>query len=411
MTAVYNKKINVFEVNPEKKKSKKKTIILFVFLCIFLVATLCEKVVFADDESGTEQLLANVETQLNDLDFSQIEESIDSLDGEIELFEGSFKDKVSGIISGEYFNDYSSIFSAVTGILFDQLLSLLPIFMTIVAVAILFNILSNMKNEKLAGVDNIVYFASFAVIVLLLAGVIAKVSTTTLTTISSMKSQMDAIFPILLTLLTAVGGVASVGVYKPVVAILSSGVVTIVKGVLFPIFVFAFILLIIGNLSPNTKLSKFSSFLSSCFKWIVGFVFTLFSAFLAIQGISAGKYDGVSIKATKFAVKSYVPILGGYLSDGMDFIILSSLLIKNAIGVGGLFIIFMTIISPVIKIVVLKLGLQLTAAVMEPIGDSHISNFVNDCAKILIYPLVIILATGFMYLLSIGLIMCTANVL
>jgi len=94
----------------------------------------------------------------------------------------------------------------------------------------------------------------------------------------------------------------------------------------------------------------------------------------------------------------------------MDFIVLSSILIKNAVGVGGLLLIFMTIISPLIMIVVLKLGLQLTAAVVEPIGDSRISNFINDCAKILIYPIVIILATGFMYLLSVGLIMCTANV-
>jgi len=181
--------------------------------------------------------------------------------------------------------------------------------MTIIAVAILFNILTNIKNEKLSGMDNIVYFASYAVIILLMAGVIAKVSTTTLSTILSIKSQMDVIFPILLTLLTAVGGVASVGVYKPIVAILSRGVVGIVKGVLFPIFIFAFVFLIIGNLSPNMKLNKFSSFLSSCFKWIVGFVFTLFGAFLTIQGISAGKYDGVSIKATKFAIKSYIPIL------------------------------------------------------------------------------------------------------
>ena len=394
-----------------EKKSHKKQIIFVVLILVLIALLLSQKTIFADSNTGEKELLSSIKDQMANLDFSNIEDSIASLDTDMNLFEGSFKDKVSAILSGEYFNNYSSVFSAVIGILFDNLKSLLPLFMTIMAVAILFNILSNIRHEKMASIDNIVYFASYAIIMLLMAGVITKVSTMTLSTISTMKNQMDAIFPILLTLLTAVGGIASVGVYKPVVAILSSGVVGIVKGVLFPIFVLSFVFLIIGNLSPNAKLNKFSSFLSSCFKWIVGFVFTLFGAFLAIQGISAGKYDGVSIKATKFAVKSYVPILGGYLSDGMDFIVLSSILIKNAVGVAGLLLIFITIISPIIKIVVLKLGLQLTSAIIEPVGDNRISNLLNDCAKLMVYPIVIILATSFMYLLSVGLIMCTANVL
>ena len=43
----------------------------------------------------------------------------------------------------------------------------------------------------------------------------------------------------------------------------------------------------------------------------------------------AGSFDGISIRATKFAIKSYIPIIGGYLSDGLDFIVLSSILRKD----------------------------------------------------------------------------------
>jgi stage III sporulation protein AE len=225
-----------------------------------------------------------------------------------------------------------------------------------------------------------------------------------------MSSLMEAVFPILLTLLTAVGAVSSVAIYKPIVAILTGGVSILFSNILYPIFILSFIFVIISNLSSNFKLNKFNDFLSSSFKWISGFVLTIFSSFLAIQGISAGRFDSVSIKATKFAVKSYVPIIGSFISEGFEFIMLSSVLIKNAIGVGVLFLIFLTILTPIIKIILFKLGLQLVSAIIEPMGNSRLSNFTTSCSKVLVYPIVILLGVAFMFLLTVALIMCTANI-
>ena len=121
----------------------------------------------------------------------------------------------------------------------------------------------------------------------------------------------------------------------------------------------------------------------------------MFSSFLTLQGISAGRYDGISVSATKFAIKSYIPIIGGYLSDGLDFIVLSSVLIKNAIGVAGLIIIAITIISPIIELLILKFSLQFLSAILETLGDDRISNLITKCSKILLFPIVILLAVSF----------------
>ena len=150
--------------------------------------------------------------------------------------------------------------------------------------------------------------------------------------------------------------------------------------------------------------------MSSSFKWIVGLVFTLFTGFLSIQGISAGKYDSVSIKATKFAIKSYIPIIGSYISDGMDFLVLGSVLVKNTIGLVGVLILFISIITPILNMLIVKLGLQLTAGILEMTGSSKSSNFLSKCSNLLIYPIVLILGVAFMYVITISLIMCTANI-
>ena len=179
---------------------------------------------------------------------------------------------------------------------------------------------------------------------------------------------------------------------------------------LFPIFIIVFIFCILGNLTDTVKLDKFQSFLTSGFKWIVGIVFTLFAGFLSIQGITAGRYDSVSIKATKFAIKSYIPIVGSYIADGMDFLVLGSILVKNTVGLVGILIVFLTVLSPVISIVIIKLGLQFSGAVLEMCGSKKLSNFTSSCSRILIMPIVIILAIAFMYLITIAIIMCTANI-
>jgi len=104
-------------ISQKEKKSKRGKIWLCVLVLLFIsLAVVSQIVVCADNNSSEQELLENIETQINNLDFSNIEEVVSSLDADIKLFDGSFKDKVSAILSGEYFDDYSNVFSAVLGI-------------------------------------------------------------------------------------------------------------------------------------------------------------------------------------------------------------------------------------------------------------------------------------------------------
>lgn len=392
-----------------------KKLIILLAICVVGMFNIHPFIaVYADTESDLEEKLnTNIVEQIKDLNFDELDYYLAQLQKDYNFVKTtSFSDTIKQVATGNYFSEYDNVFDAVINLLFGNFKNILPLLFLIIAIAVLGSILNSLKSSSInGGVNDLIHFVCFSVVVLILVGSITHVITLTSTTLNLMGKQMEIVFPIMLTLLTAIGGVSSVGIYKPVVAILTQGVSFIFSKLLFPIFIMSFIFLIIGNLNKNMKLEKFNGFLSSTFKWVVGFVFTLFGAFLTIQGISAGKFDGISIKATKFAVKSYIPLIGGFISDGFDLILYSSVIIKNAVGVVGLFLIFGTILSPIIQILILKLGLQLVSAVLEPIGDGRIGNFASGCSKILIYPIVLILAVSFMYLLSVGLIMTTANII
>lgn len=395
--------------NNSKSKSL-KICILILLLILTLIFGFSDMSVNADTDTQDieNEISSNVKDIVDGIDFVELDSLVDGL-GTINVFDTPVKEKVLSILSGEYFSDYPSLISGIISLTFGDIRRFLPLLFTILAIGVLSNLIGEFKTDN-SSANDVVCFVTFSVLVVTILFVFKDILQLTSNTITSLSKQMQIVFPLLITMLSAVGSISSVSIYNPLVAVLTSIVNVVFEKFLYPVFIVLFLLTIVGNLTTNIKLDKLRGFLGSSFKWVVGMVFTLFAGFLSIQGISAGRFDSVSIKATKFAVKSYIPIIGSYISDGMDFLVLGSVLVKNTIGLVGIFILFLSIISPILTILALKLVLQLSSGVLEMCGNNRMSNFLSSCSKILIYPIVIILGVAFMYLITITLIMCTANI-
>lgn len=392
----------------------KKLIIILGIVFIFSMPLFSYSgVAYADtsEEELIDQIEESVNGQLEDLDLSGLESILNNLNKEqSEMFgSGTFIEKLQSILSGEFSDNAGSVWEAILGLIFDELLNFLPLIATIIAVAILSGMIGDLRGANSKSIADITHFVCYGVIIILVVSACTSILTLTSNTLQGLKNQMDVAFPILLTILTAIGGTSSVSVYQPAVALFSGTIMQIFTLVLMPLFIFSLVFTVISNLSSSVKLEKFSSFFNSLFKWITGAVFTIFMGFLIIQGITAGSLDTVSIRTAKYAIRSYIPILGGYLSEGFNVIMASSILIKNAIGASGLLLMFSSVIVPVVEIVLLMLCLKLTAGILEPLTDSRISNFISGVAKSLIMPIVLIIGVAFMYLIFMGLIICTGN--
>lgn len=389
---------------------KKKLFWVVALLFLAIVSSIGSSNVFAvssNDASIETELSQTVNSVVEGIDFSELQSLVEGLDS-INILDVSIKDKVKQILKGEYFSNYSSLFSGIMSLVFVDIREVMPLIFTILAIGILSNLLSEFKSDN--SVHEIIYFVCLSMMIITIIWVFKDVIESTSMALNSILRQMQILFPILITLLTAIGSLSTISIYNPLVAVLTTIVSVVFDKFLYPMFILMFIICILGNLTNTIKLDKFQGFLGSSFKWIVGIIFTLFAGFLSIQGITAGKYDSVGIKATKFAVKSYIPIIGSYISDGMDFIVLGSVLVKNTIGLVGILILFISIISPVITILVIKLALQFSAAILELSGSFRMSNFVSKSSSILIYPIVLIVGIAFMYIITVALIMCTANI-
>lgn len=365
----------------------------------------------AQSEFETE-LKDQVDNQLDNLDFSQVETTLTNLSAEAKkLFSAnSFKDKLVCVLNGSYTENSTSFFSAVMSIFWNGLGDYLPIMASIIAISILGGMIENLRpmtNGKSIG--NIVHFVTYGMVLIFLGTSLVQILAVTKSTLKNISVLFGGLFPILLTLLTALGGTVSAGLYQPAVGMLSNAFASLITYVLLPLFIFSTVFSLVGNLSNTVKLDKFVSFLQSSFKWIIGLCFTIFLGFISIQGVMAGSVDGLSIRTAKYAIKSYVPIVGGYVSDGFSMILASSCLIKNAVGGVGLFLLFSSVISPIVHLAIFILSLKFMAGIIQPIGDKKIAGFISDLAKSLSMLVALLVAVSFLYTIVTGLIMCSAN--
>lgn len=361
------------------------------------------------EQTAQEELETTVDEQLESLDISKLNEFFENFcDDQLGIWgQTSLIEKLQAIINGDFGSDTGTVLSVIANVLLSEVISFLPLISSIIAIAVLASLLTELKGSN-KSVGDIIHFVCFGVIIIIIMSAAVKMISLTSFVIGLIQSQMEIVFPILLTLLTALGGTVSVAVYQPAVVVLTTIVTKIFSDILLPIFIFSLVFTIISNLSPTIKLDKIAGFLTTIFKWIIGIVFTIFMGFLAIKGITAGSIDSVSFKTARYSLSTYIPIIGGYLSEGLNLILASCLLIKNAIGTCGILLLLSSVLIPILQLILFMFALKFTGAILQPLSDSRISNFITSVSKVFIMPIVMVFAVSFMYVIFIGIIMCTS---
>ena len=367
---------------------------------------------YAESSDPEKELAENVEEIVDTLDLTELEAYLATLSDEQRAVFGmsGMKSRIKAAITGDLSSDYGSFLSYIGNVLGVSVLNYLPVMAAVIAIAVAYNLLGSLRGKfAAASVQNIVYFACAALLIVLLFTQVFAAIAAVRKSVENLQKQMAMLFPVLLTLMAAVGAGSSVAVYRPGVAILSNGIAELVTAFILPAFIVSVVFTVVGNLTEGVKLGKLSDFFSSVSKWLLGTAFFLFSAFMAVQGITASVYDGVSVRTAKFALGKYVPIIGGYLSDGLNLVMSGSVLVKNAVGTTAMVLLFVSVVPVVAQILLLSLCLRFAGAVIEPLGDGRMSALVTGIGKNLTLLVSVVLAVSFLYFIFLVLIVCTGN--
>lgn len=361
--------------------------VVIVILLLVLAFTFVPVVSFADTLEDLEQEVAD---NLDKIDFSDVD---DVTGGNL----GGIGDKVMSIINGN-FDGADTFIEFLTVLLGDSLKNILPKLTAIFAIIVIMGLIRRTNGGMIsAGTNEVVNFVGVTAVLATVLALVVSSYANVYRILTQVSMLTETSMPILLTLLIANGGNVASSVCQPSMVMFSTVVIKSIQTVVLPLSVFAMAFAVVGNISQNVKVNKMSSFLSGASNWFLGCLFMVYSAFTSVQGIAAASIDGVSYRAAKFATKSYIPILGGYLADGFDIVVASTSLIKNAFGVVALLALLFMLAEPLMSVIAVNLGLQCVAAVSEPIADNRYTKILGGISKGLTFLAVLLIAVAFMF--------------
>ncbi len=368
-------------------------------LILILVVMAFPQIAYADLQ---QDLTEQVQTGLGNLDFSQVE----SIGGN---YIGNIVEKITQIINGEF--DSAQTFLDMIFALFSQnLAEILPKLISIFVILILVGLMRKTSGGFISpATDTVVSFVGRAVILVTLVSLFQDIFQQVSQILVDLSMLADTSMPILLTLIVANGSQNLSAVCQPSMVMFSSVIIGVVRNILLPLTLASTAFSFVSNLSQNVKMTKLSTFLNNASSWILGILFTVFSAFTSVQGITAASMDGVSYRMAKFTAKNYIPILGGYVSDGFDIVLASTSLIKNSFGVVLLTLVVLMVAKPFFTILTLNLGLQAVSALSEPVVEGSNVKIFSSVTKSLTFLSALLVAVAFMFAILIIVAISCAN--
>ncbi|MEZ4357622.1 MAG: stage III sporulation protein AE [Eubacteriales bacterium] len=363
------------------------------------------------DEQLEEELNNNIDSSLDSLDLSEIEDFYNE-QGNIGIFteDKDLKTLISDFASGKMFVDYDNIFEFIVDSVFSGIKNTLPIIVQIMIISILFAILSGFSPAfGKEGVSGIAYWAEYLLICGICLGAFISMFNQGITIIDGLSSFSTNFFPVMYLLLTMIGGISTTNLLKPATTIITGGISAFIKTFILPLLLIMCVMIIISTFSKTVKLNSFTGVAKSIIKWSLGIVFIIFIGFISLQGLIGGTFDGVSIKAAKYTIDKVVPVIGGMLSDTVDMMVVSSALIKNALGVAGIIMILGITFIPAVNLLAQYFVFRIAAAVIKPISDNSVSELLHGMSEAFMYLLAVVATVGVIFIASISMVMSAGN--
>ena len=209
------------------------------------------------------------------------------------------------------------------------------------------------------------------------------------------------LMPVMTALLYASGKVSTAAVSGGIITAALAILENICAGVLFPLIQMCFAISG-GAMCGNAGLSGITATVKKTVTYLLSFIMLLLSLTLAFQSVITKSADSLALKGVKFAVGSFIPIVGGAINEALTAITGSIGTIRSAVGIAGAAAVLFMTVSPIIYILLNKALLELSASFAVMLGLERESRFLSDTAGIAGFFVSLSAVTGVFFIFSLS---------
>ncbi len=227
--------------------------------------------------------------------------------------------------------------------------------------------------------------------------------------LSAVKSQqafMASYIPIFAAVIAASGNISGAASYNALVLYAAEGITLLASAVLKPILMCMLVTCCTQAFNPD--LPDITGCLRRIFTGIIGVVMTVFVGVIGLQTAIGRSGNEIILKAGKYLVSSFVPIIGMSLSESYKVVKVSISAIRTSVGAVGIVVMVILLAVPIINMLVYRLMIQLSEWICRLCGSNMLASLMRGiadvyslCVTVLtIYATMFILSTGIMIMLG-----------
>lgn len=251
----------------------------------------------------------------------------------------------------------------------------------------------------------------FYVVFLLLTGIVTtaffSVYEVTAGALSNLVDFMRALIPSFSLALCYGGGMQSSLVFYETMLIAMGLLEMFLKNILLPGVQIYFFLSVINQMAEH-RFSRMVDLIGSILRWSIKILFGIMIGYQGIQGMLVPVMDRVR-NNTLWQTARGLPGVGNTVGSVVDTALGSGVLIKSAVGVGGLIGIVVLCVYPLMKLLVFTLLYRIGGAVVQPVSDRRVVMILQSAAASGRLLLGYMAASALMFLLSIVIVLVSTN--
>ena len=386
---------------------------LLIILLTVLFFVLCCPVMADTEQTYTFDLEEQINEQLDNLNLTEIEEFIRQIDQEIGQYipEISISETIQGIRDGEISLRLGDIFNGILRFIFREFITHSSLLGKLIVLAMICVLLQNLQSSFVEStIGRLSYGITYLLLITIAVSSFILVIETGRLAIERMVFFVQALLPILLTLLAAMGGFTSAAFIHPFMAVAIAAILTIINTIVFPMIHFYAVLSVVSHISEKFKVSQLAALIKDVTMGIMMLCMTLFVGALGFQGVTGVVADSLALRTAKFLTGAFIPVVGSMLTDALEAVIGTSILLKNAIGLVGVLVLLVIWVFPMLQILVIGIIYRLAGALVQPFGESQIGNALETMSKCINLVFAAVAAVGLMFFIGMSIIIALGNV-
>ena len=308
------------------------------------------------------------------------------------------KQTAQDAISGKLSVTFSGIIQGLASLFIGGIQENLPEIIKLTVVAVMSGLVLNLGIDK----DEIGVIAFVAIVSAISIKTFSYTLNITLETI-------DALFLFISALMTPVATAASTGATTMGAAAVTTFVsmqvfIYICKTVLLPLVSVIAAFSLCDKFGRTAYLKGINTILKQILKWSTGLMITVYGVVVGMQTQTAASFDSLAGKSIKYAIGSFVPVVGSALSDSLETVITSAKAVTNALGVAGILGVGYICAVPLINICVISLSFKLAAAIASVTSEKRVSAVISEISESIGRVALILMSVAIMFIISLAML-------